>query len=104
MDQAAAPKIDSPKSASAEPAKPTVAPVAAPAPQQIVDVVSAPARTAEEDAAVADMPTDQQPPTPTMPVKPKSPLSSDIKIAIIATVVIVVALGILATVAFLKQK
>ena len=92
MDQAASPESDAPTPVPTEPVATTPAP--APAPQQIVDVVSAPARTAEEDAAVAAAPTDQQPPAPIMPTKPKTPLSSDVKIAIIATVVIVVVLGV----------
>ena len=96
MDQVASPESSASSPVPAEPASP--------APQQIVDVVSAPARTAEEDAAVAATPTDQQPPALAMPVKPKAALGSDVKIAIIATVFIVVVLGILATLAFLKQK
>ena len=96
MDPAASPEPDAPKEAPNEPV--------APAPQQIVDVVSAPARTPEEDAAAAEAPDHMQPPLPDMPVKLKTPLSSDVKIAIIATVVIVIVLGALATVAFLKQK
>ena len=101
MDQVASPEPEAPSPAPAEPAS---VPSPASAPQQIVDVVSAPARTAEEDAAVAATSTDQQPPALAMPVKPKAALSSDVKIAIIATVFIVVVLGILATLAFLKQK
>lgn len=81
------------------------APKSAPAGQQIMDVVTPPARTAEEKAEVAAASPTEQPPQPApAPAKPKTATSSDVKVAIIATVLIVIALAVLATMAFLKQK
>jgi hypothetical protein len=84
----------------------SVASTAAPAAngQQIVDVVAPPVQTAEEAAETAAGSPTEEAPIPITPPKPKREFTSDIKIAIVATAAIVIALAILATVAFLKQK
>ncbi len=82
------------------------APLTAPQPeagQQIVDVVAPPARTAEETAEALDASHSDQPAS-VATVKSKPAASSDVKMAIVATVVIVIGLAVLATMAFLKQK
>ncbi len=78
--------------------------VAPPTPQ--TDVVAAPIQSAEELAEAQEAAAGQQQvPAPLAAVtKPKSPTTADTKLAIIATVVIVIALGVLATLAFLQQK
>lgn len=71
------------------------------------DVVAAPAQSVEELAEAQEAAAGQQQaptPVPVALTKPKSPIASDAKLAIIATIVIVIALGVLATFAFLQQK
>lgn len=100
---AVAPATDQPSPA---PASPNPAPTATPSPtpQQIVDVKAPPAQTAEEVAESTQAPKDQQPPEPRVPPQPKNTTTSDVKLAIIATVIIIIALAGLATYAFLQQK
>ena len=85
----------------------TDSPVPAAPPAQISDVVAAPAQSAEELAEAHEAAAGQQQapaPVPVAVTKPKSPIASETKLAIIATVVIVIVLGVLATFVFLQQK
>ena len=86
-------------------------PVDAPAPvapaESASGVVAAPAQSAEELAEAHEAAAgQQQAPAPIQAAvaEPNSPTASGTKLAITATIIIVIALGVLATFVFLKQK
>ena len=90
-------------------AEPTATPASPPAAESRSNVVAAPAQTPEELAEAQEAAAGQQQVPPTAPpqlnkTKPTSSTSADTKLAIIATVVIVIGLGVLATLAYLHQK
>ena len=91
---AAAPAVEAPVE---------TAPTAEPS-EQTVDMVTAPEQTAEEVAESTPATVDQQAPVDAEPTKSKPAVDADTKLAIIATVIIVIALAGLATAAFLMQK
>ena len=101
-EAAPTPVSEAPAQTPAE-AAPAETTTPAPTGQQIVDVVAPPERTSEEVAEAAATPTEDAP-VQTVSSKPKAPASADVKLAIVATVIIVLTLAALATMAYLKQK
>lgn len=69
-----------------------------------VAVTPAPKQTAEEVAESRPAPADQQVPQTAPPSKPKSALDATTKLVVVVTLIVAVALGLLATFIYLKQK
>jgi hypothetical protein len=99
--------MDQPQPDKNSPVEPEIeaAPVTNAVPENgAVAVTPAPAQTAEEVAESTPAPADQQVPKTATPSKQKSSLDATTKPVIVVTVIVVVVLGLLATLIYLKQK